>query len=227
MGSAREYAENATAAVWGILQLAPTESADDVAGVIERTIRSVTLEQQAAAEDRLAHLLSASPAVIYSFEAAGAYRPTFVSRNIESLFGYQPDEYLKSPDFWRKHIHPEDLARVEAEVTRLFVNDIHALEYRFRCRDGSYRWVNDEQRVIRDQAGKPLEIVGSWSDISARKAAEEALSEARARASHLVNAAPSVIYSFKASGDYAPTFVSGNIRALLGYEPREYLDDSA
>ena len=34
--------------------------------------------------------------------------------------------------------------------------------------------MNDEQHLIRDADGKPLEIVGSWSDITARKAAEQA-----------------------------------------------------
>ena len=47
------------------------------------------------------------------------------------------------------------------------------MEYRFRRKDSSYCWVNDEQRLIADIDGNPLEIVGSWSDITARKAAEE------------------------------------------------------
>jgi hypothetical protein len=34
-----------------------------------------------------------------------------------------------------------------------------------------------------------------------------------------------VIYSYKATGDFAPTFVSENIKDWLGYEPHEYLED--
>jgi PAS fold len=34
-----------------------------------------------------------------------------------------------------------------------------------------------------------------------------------------------VIYSFKASGDFAPTFVSDNIGTVFGYTPAEYLEN--
>jgi PAS domain S-box-containing protein len=170
-------------------------------------------------------LLSASPAVIYSFKASGDFAPTFVSENIKRLLGYAPREYLDNPNFWRERVHPDDLKRVETEVADLFKNGKHALEYRFRKSDGTYCWVSDEQHLIKDAHGNPLEVVGSWSDITARKQAEEGGNEARRRLSTLLESAPAVIYSFKASGDFAPTFVSENIKRLLGYAPREYLDN--
>jgi PAS domain S-box-containing protein len=183
-------------------------------------------EAQANAWERLTQLLSASPAVIYSFKATGTYAPTFVSTNIETLFGYTPCEYLDNPNFWRERVHPDDLQRAETEVTKLLKNGKHAVEYRFRHKDGSYRWVNDEQHVIRDETDEPVEIVGSWSDITARKQAEEAVDAARHRLSTLLESAPAVVYSFKASGDFAPTFVSENIKRLLGYRAEEYLEDA-
>ncbi len=100
---------------------------------------------------------------------------------------------------------------------------MHSLEYRFRRKDGSYCWVSDEQRLLKDKIGKPLEIVGSRSDVTARKEAEAVTEAARARLSQLISAAPAVIYSFKATGDFGPTFVSENIRRVLGYDPGEYL----
>ena len=100
------------------------------------------------------------------------------------------------------------------------------MEYRFRRKDGSYCWVNDEQHLIRGDDGKPLEIVGSWSDISKRKAAEEAKAAAHSRLSRLLACSPAVIYSYKAAEDFAPTFVSENITEVLGYQPREYLQNA-
>ena len=105
-------------------------------------------------------------------------------------------------------------AGIEAEQTKLFENGQHTTEYRFRQKNGAYRWFSDEQHVIRDEKGDPLEIVGSWSDITARKKAEEAEDTLQARLALLLESAPAVIYSFKASGDYAPTFVSENIKRL-------------
>ena len=52
-------------------------------------------------------------------------------------------------------------------------------EYRFRKKDGTYCWVSDEQHLIRDRDGQPIEVVGSWSDIDARKAAEQAFQAAQ------------------------------------------------
>src|SRR5262245_26899948 len=175
----------------------------------------------AAAGERLARLLDASPAVVYSFEAKGDFSPTYVSDNITRLFGYVAQEYLDDPDFWRGNVHPDDLARVEAEMSGLFAEGRHACEYRFRRKDGSYCWVNDEQTLVRDADGEPLEVVGSWSEIGSRKAAEEAEAHARERLNGLLESAPSVIYSFKAKDDFAPTFVSENIKRLLGYCPEK------
>ena len=232
MRSSRKYAEIAAAALGKVLP--PGIDSGRVADIIESILaeasrdhheeeRQHVAEVEAAAEQKLAQLLDASPAVIYSFRAKGDFAPTFVSANIERLFGYSPSEYLKNPNFWRERVHPEDLARVEAEVGTLFTTDRQAIEYRFRRKDGSYCWVNDDQHLVRDETGEPAEIVGSWSDITARKAAEAAEDDARKRLSILLETAPSVIYSFKAKDDYAPTFISENIKRLLGYCPEEYL----
>jgi PAS domain S-box-containing protein len=180
-------------------------------------------EAKDTAQSRLTRLLAASPAVIYSFEARGEFRPTFVSENIRDWLGYEPSEYLESPDFWRRCVHPDDLATVEAEFPQLFEKGRYTVEYRFLKSDGSYCWVSDEWRLILDEAAQPLEVVGSWSDITARKTAEEVAAAARARIARLLACSPAVIYSFKATGDYTPTYISENIRDLLGYDSDEYL----
>jgi PAS domain S-box-containing protein len=236
MRTSRDYAEGATAAVLGLLSISPSDSdAERVAGVIEEVVRGAILdrkelerqratERREATAKRLLSLLAWSPAVIYSFKASGDYAPTFVSDNLERLLGYEPSEYLENPGFWRERVHPDDLARVEAEIARMVGNGGHTLEYRFRRKDGSYCWVNDDQHLVNDADGKPLEIVGSWSDISARKRAEAENSAAHARLGQLLLASPAVIYSFEARGEFRPTFISENVKPVLGYDPKEYLE---
>src|SRR3984957_5357304 len=238
MTTSSEHAKNATAALHQVLHVSPGDfDVEGAAAVIDQAIRNATRERdirasqqlreaQAAAQEQLTRLLSASPAVIYSFKATADFAPTFISDNITSVFGYTPAEYLADPSFWRDRVHPGDLARVEEAISAFLHNGIHAVEYRFRHKDGSYRWVNDQQHLIRGVDGKPVEIVGSWSDITARKAAEEEKAAAHVRLNQLLMSSPAVIYSYRATGDFAPTFVSQNIKDWLGYEPREYLENA-
>jgi adenylate cyclase len=223
MTTLRECADTAAAALAKKLRATPGKiDTAALADVIEEVLNQATNEREAgeqkrlvdleaSMQERLTRLLDASPAVIYSFQAKGDFAPIFVSANIEKLLGYAPLDYLDNPNFWRERVHPDDLPRVEAEVGELFKNGKHSLEYRFRRQDGSYCWVNDAQHMVHDEKGNPLEIVGSWSDSSDRKRAEEAEDALQARVAVLLESAPAVIYSFKATGDYAPTFVSENI----------------
>lgn len=190
------------------------------------TERKSAQEAVAAAHERVEHLLARSPAVIYSFRATGDYAPTFISRNVEELLGYAREEYLESPDFWRERVHPDDLPRIEQDYGRLFEDGRLAVEYRFRKKDGTYCWISDDLQLVRTAAGDPVEVIGAWNDITARKQIGEALVAAQDRLVRVLSSAPAVIYSFKASGDYAPIIISENIRTLLGYEPREYLENA-
>ncbi len=180
---------------------------------------------QASAHAHLSRLLNASPAVIYCRMASGDFEPTFVSENIKRVFGCSPREYLANPYLWRDLVHPDDIARINLWVDRPFENDQKSIEYRIRREDGSYLWVHDRQHLLRDAEGEPIELVGSWTDVTERKEAEAAREEARSRLALLLGAAPAVIYSFCASGDFAPTFVSTNIAHMLGYSPDQYLKE--
>ena len=125
------------------------------------------------ARGRLDHLLASSPSIIYSTDARAAHRCTFVSRNLLATIGYAPEEMIADPEFWLARLHPEDRAPVLAHFPPEGVPESGVIEYRFRHADGSYRWFHDSYRLVRDEAGHPAEIVGSWTDITARKAAEE------------------------------------------------------
>src|SRR4030066_220192 len=111
--------------------------------------------------ERLSFLVSHSPATIFSFRASGDFGTTFMSENITAQLGYQPCEFLKDSGFWANHVHPEDLPRLLAEMPRLFERGHNTWEYRMRHKDGTYRWVHDEIRLVRNEAGIPLEVIRS------------------------------------------------------------------
>ena len=144
---------------------------------VEVTKRKQTKEQLQLTQGRLHFLLTASPAVIYSCRASGDYGATFMSDNVVDIFGYESQEFTKDSSFWAEHIHTEDTSHVFQELPELFEKDRHTHEYRFRHKDGSYRWVRDELRLVRDDQNTPVEIVGYWIDMTDRKQAEEVLQQ--------------------------------------------------
>jgi len=145
-------------------------------------------------QKRLEHLLSCSPTVIYSCNVGDDYGTTYVSQNITPLFGYTVQDFLKNSGFWLDHVHPEDAPRVIATLPLLLERGHASHEYRFLHRDGSYRWVSDELRVVRNAEGHPVEIVGSLQDITERKQVEEDMRKTREFLQTVVDNVPVALF---------------------------------
>ena len=194
---------------------------------LEKRVEERTGELKAARE-RLQYLMTVTPGIIYTNQASGNYTCTFVSENVDEIMGFTGWEMLDDPDFWSARLHPEDRKRVFDEMFPLIERGGGAVEYRFRHRSGNYIWIQDTFKVVYDDQGRPLEIVGSWADISDRKQAEQALGERMAVMKDLqtlVAASPAIIYTTQVSGDFACTFVSENLNSVMAYAPWEMRDD--
>jgi len=163
--------------VWVHAQAELTKKTDGISflfgTVVDITKRKKTEDLVVSTKARLEYLLSSSLAVIYSSETSGNYAATFISKNIEEIMGYEPEEFIKDANFWFDRIHPEDKPRISTEVPVVFNKGHHVYEYRFKHRDGTYRWMRDEMKLVYDSAGNPMEIVGCWIDITERKNVEE------------------------------------------------------
>jgi PAS domain S-box-containing protein len=147
-------------------------------------IRDLTERKRAeealrATETRLAQVISASVAVIYATRVAGdRFVPNWVSENVTRLTGYQLQEAL-GLTWWSDHVHPEDREATEKELAQSLQSGLFQAEYRFQFRDGSYHWILDEARLVRDPQGRPLELIGTWFDITERKQLEIQLRQAQ------------------------------------------------
>ncbi|MBL8451923.1 MAG: PAS domain S-box protein [Zoogloea sp.] len=148
----------------------------------DRIARDEAQRLQRSAELKLRHLVEASPTILYSLRIVdGQTVSVMVGDNILRIFGYTTAEVL-APGWWEAHIHPDDRARVVAMSRRLPRLRQISHEYRFARKDGDYVWVRDELRLERDgAAGGPgdLEIVGAWTDVTARRRVEVALTTQR------------------------------------------------
>lgn len=138
--------------------------------------RPVPVAGEAASPQlRLQYLIDNTPAIIYCSVPSGDFKMTFVSNNAYNVLGYRPHEMVADPNFWFDHIHPDDAPNIFSSLALVFVEGQRTYEYRFRTSDGSYRWMHDSLRLIRDEHGAPLEVIGALTDITARKTMEEAL----------------------------------------------------
>ncbi len=140
---------------------------------LERRVEQRTSELKTGRQ-RLEYVLSVSPAITYATKASGDFGCTFASESSRQIMGYTAQEVLADPNFWISRLHPQDANSVMTDFSRLIAQGGGNLEYRFRHREGHYRWFQDTFRVLHDEAGQPSEIVGSWADITHRKLAEAA-----------------------------------------------------
>lgn len=126
-------------------------------------------------QTRLQYLLAASPGILYTLEAKPPYRVTFISNHAKTILGYELGE-IQKPHFWLNHVHPEDRESVlKVGLQPLWEDERYQHEYRFQNQDGSYCWIYDQLRLIRDSNHHPLEIIGYWTDITELKQVEEEL----------------------------------------------------
>jgi len=152
--------------------------------------------QAGAARARLESLIASSPAVIYIQRyAEGALHSEFFSASLMPLLGWTMDsEQARQPGL---AVHPDDRV-LWLERTRTLLRDGQARS-RYRLRDslGGYHWILDEARLLRDDLGQPLEVVGLWLDVSEATEAAERVRQSEERYRILVEDSPAMICRYR------------------------------
>ncbi|MBC7732347.1 MAG: transporter substrate-binding domain-containing protein [Bacteriovorax sp.] len=97
------------------------------------------------------------------------------SKRWKEILGYAEDEIGITEDEWSGRIHPDDLPRVLRESQECLDNKVDGFisEFRMRAKDGRWIWILDRGKVVeRSSDGRALRMIGTHTDISARKAVE-------------------------------------------------------
>ncbi len=177
-----------------------------------------TTELQKTNEE-LRELVVLSPSVIYHSGAGRNYPANFVTENVKSVLGYDAKEITDDPEFWNKHVHPDDIDRVTRELEKVSKQNGGVTEYQFLHRDGRYRWIHDEIRVVRNDNDQSVDLVGCWYDMTDRKLAEQALRASETKYRELYTGMMDAYDRVDMDGNLVE--FNEIFQQLTGYEPEE------
>jgi len=125
----------------------------------------------------------------------------YISPTTKRMFGYDDNEEITGNP--ASDTHPDDLEMVFSELNKLFIDPSYVpkLEYRYRTKDGSWKWVETIfSNMLADTVVES--IVLNFRDITERKHAEEKIKESEALLRIVFNTSPSAIYLKDHNGFY-------------------------
>ncbi|SHK36742.1 PAS domain-containing sensor histidine kinase [Rhodothermus profundi] len=159
--------------IW--LEMTATRLDEGVAVIFRDVTKARAAEEKLRERERLFRLLAENMTDLVALhDAAGRF--VYVSPSATRIVGYAPEELIgQQPEqFW----HPEDRGRFRSLVAQLAEDDQPAvLVYRFRHKQGGYRWLETHVRVIRNAAGQPEQLQSSSRDVTDRVQTEETLQQ--------------------------------------------------
>jgi len=183
----------------------------------ERNHNSRSNEQSAAASDaRLRALVSASSDVIYSLSADWQ-----VMRELDGR-GFLKNAPHPTTDWKSVNVHPDDLEKVNETIEKAIrEKKIFELEHQVWRADGTPGWTFSRAVPILDDQGEIIEWVGTASDITDRKQAEQALREAKEHSEQqkrvyetITSGTPDLIYVFDLN--YRFTYANSALLTMWG-----------
>jgi PAS domain S-box-containing protein len=162
-------------------------------------------------------ILRTVPVVMYSAKPSGDYGVLWMSENSEMVTGFSPRCFLDDSSLWASRLHPYDRERVLMQLEKLPQESTLAMEYRWQARNGEYRWFRDEAVLIRRSDGTYQEMIGLWTDITARRQAGAMIR----RQADIINQIQETVISIDMEG-YVMSWNSG-AEKMLGYPVEEAL----
>jgi len=151
----------------------------------------------------------------------------------KAQIGYGEDEISDIYEEWEQRLHPEDRAEV-LKKTAVAIQELkqdHEIVFRFRHKDGSYRWILAQGTVLADAQGRAARIIGSHIDITESKRIEEELKESRSLFRTLIRAIPDLVWLKDVDGAYLmcnarfEEFFGTSEQRIIGRTDHDFVDE--
>ena len=133
-------------------------------------------------EEHFRDVLENSRDVVFKIDlSTGSY--DYVSPASQRVLGLLPHE-LMDMGFAKmvERIHPDDRPRYQSQFDSLLQGPLEQRsgisQYRWKAKDGSYRWISSSRSVVSDSQGHPLAVIGSLRDITDQRFSEQEIRRA-------------------------------------------------
>ncbi|MEH1949276.1 MAG: PAS domain S-box protein [Nostoc sp.] len=132
-----------------------------------------------SSQDFLQKVANTVPHILYLFDLLKG-TSIYLNEKSVTILGYSPEEFCNADPQWLMNcFHPDDrylCYNLPTRFVNLQDNEVLSTEYRFRHKNGEWRWLNTREVVFaRDPNGSPTQILGSVEDINTRKQVEAML----------------------------------------------------
>jgi len=218
----RETLELAVADRWLYVSVDPMlNEAGDLTGAVQIladiTERKRVEEALRESEERFRIAAETSNDLIYEWDLKQNLQ---WSDRIDEMLGYGPAEFQRTLDAWLESVHPEDIDHVKASIKAHLEGRVpYVEEYRIRRKDGVYRWWSARGDISMSPDGTPVRWIGTVTDITFRKQAEEALRESEAQYRLLAENVIDVIWTMDLNWNI--TYATPSCEGLCGYKDKE------
>lgn len=164
--------------IWVEMRIAPLKLSTEE--YILATVRDVTQRKQAEEalrESEERYMLAAQGANDGLWDWNLATDTIYFSSRWKSILGYSEPEIGDRPIEWFNRVYPDDLDQLKVTLSAHLsgLSEHFECEHRIQHKDGRYLWVLTRGLAVRDNQSTVYRIVGSQTDITNRKKAEEQL----------------------------------------------------
>ncbi len=171
------------------------------------------------------NLFIAGPTIVYRWQVdeLGNLCVNYISPNIQTVFGYLPQDFVERRVIWEALVHPEDRDRIIGETAHRIQTGAAAWEqeYRARIANGEYRWVHDISVANRNEQGHIVDYSAYMIDVTERRHAQQALIENEKRFRMMTDNAHDVMWT--TDRELQITYVNPAVQRLIGYTQEEVL----